>query len=99
MAVLYTPKQIQAALITLRIKPLNGLVTTEEAAKILTWRAQEERGIHSDYTSSAVRRHVELGNLTVAHTSGRFNRYKVEDIFDLPIMPRKSPRKGEPNAA
>ena len=89
MAVLYTPKELQEALKELRIKPINGRVTTQEAARILSWRAKAEHGIEHVYNASAVRRHIHAGNLTPEPVSTRFNLYKVEDIFDLPLAPKR----------
>lgn len=90
MAVLYTPEEIQEALRRLRIKPKDGKVTGEEAARILSWRAKEEQGIEHAYPASAIRRHVERGNLNIAErVNPRFNLYLVEDIFELPLVPKR----------
>lgn len=96
MAVLYTPEEIQEALKELKIKPLKGLVSTHEAARILSWRALHEHGIDHPYNVSAVRRHVQMGNLTpVEPSSKRFNWYAVGDIFDLPLAPKRGFRRTE----
>lgn len=90
MAVLYTPDEIQGVLRELRIKPVEGNVTGREAARILTWRAKAEFGIEHVYPDSAIRRHVQQGNLKIAkQVNPRFNLYKVEDVFDLPLVPRR----------
>lgn len=89
MAVLYTAKQIQDVLKTLRIKPVDGMISTQEAARILTWRAEAERGIQHDYPESAVRRHIQSGNLKAYPVNSRYNMYKVEDVFDLPLVPKR----------
>ncbi len=90
MAVLYTTKQIQEVLRELRIKPVDGLVTTREAARILTWRAKAEQNVEHEYPDSAVRRHVQQGNLKIAQQiNPRFNMYRVEDVFDLPLAPKR----------
>ena len=90
MAVLYTAKQIQEILRELRIKPVEGKVTTREAARILTWRAKSEQDVQHDYPDSAVRRHVQQGNLKIAQqVNPRFNMYQVEDVFDLPLAPKR----------
>ena len=93
MSVLYTPEEMQEILRELRIKPFDGKVTTQEAAKILTWRAKDEQGIDFEYNPSAVRRHIQLGNLKPEPESTRFNRYRVEDIFELPLAPRRGFRQ------
>lgn len=90
LAVLYTAKQIQDILRELRIKPIDGKVTTREAARILTWRAKAEQGVEHDYPDSAVRRHVQQGNLKIAQqVNPRFNMYRVEDVFDLHLSPKR----------
>lgn len=93
LAVLYTTKEIQDALKALRIKPIDGKVTTQEAARILSWRAKAEFGIEHTYNTSSVRRHIQMGNLKPEQVSTRFNRYKVEDIFDLPLSPNRGTRQ------
>ena len=94
MAVLYTARQIQEVLKELRIKPVDGNVTTREAARILTWRAKAEQGIDHNYPDTAVRRHVQQGNLKIAHQiNPRFNMYRVEDVFDLSLAPKRGQRK------
>ncbi len=93
MAILYTPEEIQGVLRTLRIKPKGGMVTTEEAARILSWRAKEEKNIYFVYTPSAVRRRIQLGSLEATQEHKRANRYKVEDIFDLTLVPRRKKKQ------
>jgi hypothetical protein len=96
MAYLYTPEQIQEALNELRIKPLQGTITSREAARILGWRARQEFGIERNYNEGAVRRHINLGNLKPVQPEDVYiNRYKVEDIFDLPLSPRRGYRPTE----
>lgn len=89
MAYFYTPGEIQAALQEIRVKPFRGTVTSREAAKILTWRAKNEFGIDRIYGVAAVRRHITLGNLKSVQPERYMNRYKVEDVFELPITPRR----------
>ena len=89
MAVLYTRKQMQDALKELSIKPVDGMVTGQEAARILTWRAKHEQGITHEYLDSAVRRHVQSKHLKPYPVNTRFNMYKVEDIFDLSLVPKR----------
>jgi hypothetical protein len=95
MAFLYTPEDIQATLLALRIKPINGMVTSQEAAKILTWRAKNEFDIDRIYNAGTIRRHIQLGNLKAEPENKRLNRYPVEAIFDLPIAPRRGYRGAE----
>lgn len=89
MAFLYTSEQIQEALKQLRIRPIQGMITTREAAKILTWRAKEEFDIDRAYNEAAVRRHIQLGNLIPVRPDDYIKRFNVEDIFDLPLAPRR----------
>lgn len=90
MAYLYTRKQIQDALRELAIKPVDGKVTTREAARILSWRAMHEERIEHIYPESAVRRHVQQKNLKVAEQPNiRFNLYIAEDVFALPMVPKR----------
>lgn len=94
MSFLYTAREMQEALRELRIKPKEGKVTSQEAARILTWRAEREHNVSHTYTASAVRRHIQTGSLKVAEAvSARQNMYRVEDIFEVPLKPRK--QKGE----
>lgn len=94
MAVLYTPRQIQDALKELRIKPIEGMVSTNEATRILSWRAKTEHGVEHTYNVSAIRRHVQMGNLVKTNPeSTRLNKYRVEDIFDLPLAPKRGQRQ------
>ncbi len=98
MAVLYTRKQIQDALAELRILPIDGKVNGQEAARILTWRAKAEQGIEHVYTDVSIRRHVEQGNLKIAEkVNSRFNRYRVEDVFLLPISPHRGLKQQQTN--
>lgn len=98
MPVLYTNKEIQEVLRELRIKPIDGnKVNTREAARILSWRAKAEQQIEHDYPDAAVRRHVQQGNLKIAQqVNPRFNLFKVEDVFELPLAPKRgvAQRKG-----
>jgi hypothetical protein len=92
MGILYTTEEIQDVLRTLRIKPIDGnLVSTQEAAKILSWRAFAEQGIDHQYPDTAVRRHVQQGNLKIARqVNVRFNLFKAEDVFDLVLAPKRA---------
>lgn len=101
MAYFYTSEEMQEALKEIRVKPFQGTVTSREAAKILTWRAKNEFGIDRTYDVSAVRRHISLGNLKSVQPEKYMNRYNVEDVFELPITPRrgyKGPNGDEPLA-
>ena len=93
MAILYTNKELQDILRELRIKPKDGLVTTREAAHILTWRAKHEQEIEHAYPEAAVRRHVELGNLKIAEKKNKVaNLFRFEDVLELPLSPRRGLR-------
>jgi hypothetical protein len=88
LARLYTQKEIQKALQELRIDPVDGNVSTKEAARILTWRATSEFGVPHIYPDAAVRSRVKGGHLTPA-TPGWANLYRVEDIFRLTLYPKR----------
>src|SRR6266567_3131228 len=89
MARLYTRKQINEVLKELQIKPLENKVTSQEAARILTWRAKHEHNMEHEYTDATVRRHVALGNLKdVKQVSTRHSLYSVDEVFELPLKPR-----------
>jgi len=92
MAYLYTPKQIQEALEYLRIDARQG-VTTREAAKIFEWRALEEFKIRRTYNEGNVRRHAQLKNIQPLNPDEYVKRYKVEDIFSIPLAPRRGMRE------
>lgn len=91
MARFYTKHEVQKMLQELRIQPVhNGLVTTREAAAILTWRAREEQGVEHVYPESVVRRHVERGNLEIADKRGKLvNLYRVEDVMLIALTPKR----------
>lgn len=99
MAVLYTQKEITSALHELRIRPVDGMVTGIEAARILTWRAKAEQGIEHTYRASAIRRHVEKKNLKAYPRNERFNMYAVEDVFAIALVPRRGIQQMKPEAA
>jgi len=87
LARLYTSEEIQDALRELRIDPVDGNVTTKEAADILTWRARKD-GINHNYPETAIRSRVKRGTLKAAST-GWSNLYRVEDIFRLSFYPKR----------
>jgi hypothetical protein len=88
----YTPSQIKGILKELEITPLKvNRVDSAQAAKILTWRLKHEQNIERDYTTTAVRRRVDTGALSVAErVNPRFNLYDVRDIFELSLMPDRA---------
>jgi hypothetical protein len=87
LARFYTPEEIQSALYELRIEPEDGMVTSKEAAAILTWRAGKD-GIQHEYPEAAVRTRANRGQLKAAKT-GWANLYRVEDIFKLTLHPKR----------
>lgn len=89
MVRLYTPKQRADILKVLSIKPVRGTVTGREAAAILSWRAKEEYKVIHQYDPSTLRRHVEQKNITPIKISEKKNAYKVEEVFELPIAPKR----------
>lgn len=98
MARFYTEKEMNAALRERRIKPVNGKVTTKEAADILTWRAKEEFNVDHPYPESAVRRRTQKKHIQPAPGSNlRQNLYKVEDVFALPLYPNRGAKPDRSN--
>lgn len=91
MGVLYTEAEMEAALRELRIRPTDeNLVNVGEAARILTWRAKSEQNMDRQYTTAAIRAHIVQGNLSVAkQLNPRSNLFRVGDIFNLPLSPRR----------
>lgn len=96
MAVLYTQKQIQDVLKALRILPENDMITTKEAARVLSWRAKAEQGVEREYPEAAIRGHVKRGHLKRYGDNIRSNRYKPEDIFTLPLAPKRGLAQRKP---
>ena len=91
MAKLYTDRQIAKALKELEIAPMNGKVNGNEAARILTWRAKQEQGIDFEYQDTALRQHVAQGHFEegTVDPKSRGSRYPVEQVFVLPIAPKR----------
>jgi len=103
MPVLYSKKEINDILRELKIRPIDGKVNGNEAASILTWRAQHEYKDNArEYTAQSVRRHVSLGNLT-AHPvppkhgdESRKNLYYLDEVLSLPLAPKRGAKPKEP---
>ena len=92
MTQLYTLKRQREILASLGIKAKDSKLTGEESARVLTWRAKEERGIDHQYAPSILRRHVEQGNLIAypgTRGKSRKSLYDVEAIFELSIEPNR----------
>ena len=101
MATLYTDKDITNVLKKLRIAPENGKVDGNEAARILTWRANNEYKVDYAYDAVAVRQHVKQKHFppgTVDPTNKRRNLYQVEAVFKLPIAPKRGVGRRKPIA-
>jgi len=97
VSILYSEKEVERVLATLRIKPDdNGLIDPHEAARILTWRALKEHKVVHVYVAASVLRFVDKGVLAVAEQKGeRRRRYQSEDIFGLEIFPRRGLHRQE----
>jgi hypothetical protein len=91
MARLYTEEDISKVLIELRIAPIDGKVDANEAACILSWRAREEQGLEYKYTSDAIRQHVRMKHFEEGSIdrSKRGSRYPVDQVFKLPLAPKR----------
>jgi hypothetical protein len=76
----------------LGINPVNDAINTKEAASVLTWRAKEELDTDFTYTETAVRKRVHSGSLIPVggkNSKSRYNTYKMEDVFALPLFPTR----------
>ena len=74
----------------LGIVPLNGMINSQQVAKILTKRAELETGTTHTYTSDAIRRRVNSKSLKVAmQLNKRMNLFLLDDAFTLELEPRK----------
>lgn len=87
----YSVARIREILKQLGIVAFPGnTVSSRQAAKIMTWRVQEEQSIEHRYTDLHVRRHVSAGTLKPAsQLHRRFNLFEVKDIFTLELMPKR----------
>jgi hypothetical protein len=101
MARLYTEDEISAILRTLRIAPEKGKLNAEEAARVLSWRAKEEQGLDYEYQADAIRQHVRYKHFEEGSIDPKIrgSRYPVEQVFKLPLAPkrrlgRKQPEQG-----
>lgn len=92
MATHYTEKQMSHALTQLHIQPINGRVTATEAARILSWRAEEEYNVTHRYTANNVRKH--RNKLDPRPASIRMTTYDVSKVFGLDIAPQRT-NKGD----
>jgi len=92
MAKYYKPEEMYTALVNLGIQEKHGTINTQEAAKVLTWRAKAEYDVDNEYNVNAVRKRVATGALVPVggvRQNSRYNTYKIEDVFTLPIFPTR----------
>lgn len=92
MARFYSSEDMQRILQKLGIKAVDNALTTRESAQVLTWRAKHENGVDYTYTSNSIRSRIQSKSLTPIggnHRDNRNNKYTVEDIFALPLYPRR----------
>jgi|SRR5579862_3296495 len=99
MARYYTQQRMLAILHQLGISPVGVEqgISTEETARLLTWRAKAEQGIDYTYTSGTVRSRVFTNSLIPIggkQSTSRYNTYRMEDVFQLSLVPRRG--KGQP---
>ena len=93
MARFYSKKDMLDILKSLDIRPVNGTINTQETARVLTWRVKEEYGREYTYTDVSVRSRVYSGSLTPVggkQKNSRYNTYKIEDVFTLPLFPGRA---------
>jgi hypothetical protein len=109
---LYTDKDIKKILTELRIQPITlkedykDMVTGEEAARILSWRAKDEYDIDYTYTPTTLRQHTrarkdpktgeekpsKMPPEAINTDNKRLTYYNVKAIFKLPISPKRGIR-------
>lgn len=92
MSTSYTEEEMAKAMQELHIAPVDGKVDGREAAKIMTWRAQQEFYTSYQYTPTSVRLHVRAGNISandIDTTNPRRSRYAYRVIFSLPLAPAR----------
>ncbi len=90
MSKTYTQQEKKAILKELDIAPLNGMVNSNQAAKIMSKRAEIETGERHSYGDDAVRWRIKSGKLNVALSMNkRLNLFNIDDIFALDLEPHK----------
>lgn len=86
----YTDKEQKTILKELGITALNNMVNSQQAALIMSKRAEIETGTPHSYGDDAVRWRVKKGKLKVAMpVNKRLNLYNVSDVFALELEPQK----------
>jgi hypothetical protein len=86
----YTQEQKDSMLKALEIVPIDGMVDSQQAARILSKRAEDEIGEAHTYGNDAIRWRVKSGKLSVARAvNNRLNLFYVDDIFRLDLEPQK----------
>ena len=88
----YSAARIKEILKDIGIVPFAGnLVSSKQAAQIMTWRVKSEQGIAHEYSDTHVRRHISAGTLKEAgKLHERFKLFDARDIFTLHLMPQRS---------
>lgn len=99
MPVLYSKRKIHEVLKELSIKTIDDRVNADEAARILSWRAQQEQGVSHTYTPNNIRKHRRgLDPIHPPREDGtpniRANLYRVEKVFELNIKPQRTNKGG-----
>lgn len=95
MSAFYTEKERKNALLQMHIDPGSERVSSAQAAKILTWRAQKEYKMNHEYDANAVRKHAEKLDAQPATKSDgsinlRQNTYNTKKVFEIDIMPTRT---------
>jgi len=97
MPAFYTEKERKTALKQMHISPDSERVNSQEAAKILSWRAKEEYKVEHEYNATAVRKHAQrLDARPAVKKDGsvnlRQNTYDVKKLFEVDILPARTNR-------
>lgn len=84
-------KEMKEILKELGITPFpGGMVSSTQAAHILTWRIKHEQQTEHEYNAGHIRRHIAAGTLKEAgRLHERFKLFDTKDIFALRLMPQR----------
>lgn len=85
---LYSDEAIKQILAELKIEPMNGKVTSKQAASILSWRFRAEWNDTYTLTADGVRHWVARGKLKAYPLNPNLNLFDVQELFSVPLSPQ-----------
>lgn len=95
----YTEQEQRGILEELNIEPINGMLSSDQVAKVWTKRSETEAGERHEYTDNSVRWRVKSKGLkAVTSLHKRMALFSVEDAFAAKLHPGKGPKKAEPTS-